>query len=104
MTPVPGAYYLIENRQWQAHSTCTIITTSANHLLEPIHNRMPAIIPADIRAEWLDPENQDEKRILSLLSPYAAEDMEAYYVSQNVNFYRNDSPDNIRPVMAEGDA
>jgi len=83
--------------------TCTIITTSANHLLEPIHNRMPAIIPADSRAEWLDPENQDEKRILSLLSPYAAEDMEAYYVSQNVNFPRNDSPDNIRPVRAEGD-
>ena len=103
MTPVPGAYYLIENRQWQAHSTFTIITTSANHLLEPIHNRMPAIIPADIRAEWLDPENQDEKRILSLLSPYATEDMEAYYVSQNVNFPRNDSPDNIRPVRAEGD-
>ena len=93
---------------WQATEgdlicTCTIITTSANHLLEPIHNRMPAIIPADSRAEWLDPENQDEKRILSLLSPYAAEDMEAYYVSQNVNFYRNDSPDNIRPVRAEGD-
>jgi len=84
--------------------TCTIITTSANHLLEPIHNRMPAIIPADIRAEWLDPEIQDEKRILPLLSPYAAEDMEAYYVSPVVNSPRNDSPDNIRPVMAEGDA
>ncbi len=82
--------------------TCTIITTSANHLLEPIHDRMPAIIPAGSRAEWLDPENRDEKRILPLLSPYAAEEMEAYYVSPKVNSPRNDSPDNIMPVMAEG--
>ena len=78
--------------------------TSANHLLEPIHNRMPAIIPADSREAWLDPEIQNEKRILPLLSPYAVEDMEAYYVSPVVNSPRNDSPDNIRPVMAEGDA
>src|SRR3990172_13094369 len=81
--------------------TCTIITTSANHLLEPIHNRMPVIIPADSRAEWLDPENQDEKRILSLLSPYAAEDMEAYYVSQNVNFPRNNCLAKISPLRAK---
>ena len=33
---------------------------------------MPAIIPADSRAEWLDPEIQDEKRILPILSPYTA--------------------------------
>ena len=84
--------------------TCTIITTSANHLIEPIHNRMPAIISADSREAWLDPEIQNEKRILPLLSPYSAEDMEAYYVSPLVNSPRNDSPDNIRPVMAEGDA
>ena len=84
--------------------TCTIITTGANHLLEPIHNRMPAIIPGDSRDEWLDPEIQDEKRILPLLSPYAAEDMEAYYVSPKVNSPRHDSPDNIRPIRSEGDA
>ena len=84
--------------------TCTIITTSANHLLEPIHNRMPAIIPGDSRAEWLDPEIRNEKRILTLLSPYVAEGMEAYYVSPAVNSPRNDSPDNISPVMVEEDA
>mgnify|MGYP000500527215 CR=1 FL=1 len=84
--------------------TCTIITISANHLIEPIHNRMPAIISADSREAWLDPEIQNEKRILPLLSPYSAEDMEAYYVSPLVNSPRNDLPDNLRPVMAEGDA
>jgi putative SOS response-associated peptidase YedK len=28
-------------------STCTIITTTANKLLEPIHDRMPVIIPKE---------------------------------------------------------
>ncbi len=84
--------------------TCTIITTSAIPLLEPIHNRMPAIIPRDSWTEWLDPEIQDEKRILPILIPYIAEDMEAYYVSPKVNSPGNDSPDNIRHVRADGDA
>ena len=99
-----GLYSYWQTPEGRLICTCTIITTSANHLLEPIHNRMPAIIPGDSRTEWLDPEIQNEKRILPLLSPYAAEDMEAYYVSSKVNSPRNDSADNIRPIMAEGDA
>jgi len=99
-----GLYSYWQTPEGRLICTCTIITTSANPLLEPIHNRMPAIIPGDSRTEWLDPEIQNEKRILPLLSPYAAEDMEAYYVSPKVNSPRHDSPDNIRPVRSEGDA
>ena len=99
-----GLYSYWQTPEDRLICTCTIITTSANHLLEPIHNRMPSIIPGDSRTEWLDPEIQNEKKILPLLSSYAAEDMEAYYVSPKVNSPRNDSHDNIRPVRSEGDA
>jgi len=44
--------------QWQ-HETetlysCTIITTAANELMQPIHERMPVIIPAGCYHDWLN--------------------------------------------------
>jgi len=61
--------------QQQTH-TCTIITTEANDLIIPVHDRMPVIVPKDCEGEWLDPEYLNPKRLLSLLKPYPAEEME----------------------------
>jgi putative SOS response-associated peptidase YedK len=36
--------------------SCTIITTTPNELVAPVHDRMPVIIPAAAEATWLDPE------------------------------------------------
>src|ERR1051326_7982322 len=49
--------------------TCTIITTEANELMAPIHNRMPVILPAQAREEWLDPSIREEQVLLPLLKP-----------------------------------
>src|SRR5574337_1202802 len=57
--------------------SCTIITTEANELLLPIHDRMPVILTREAEAIWLDPAFQDPTRLLLLLRPYPAEDMEA---------------------------
>ena len=38
--------------------SCTIITTQPNSLLEPIHNRMPVILPPDAYNQWLAPEDR----------------------------------------------
>ena len=35
--------------------SCSIITTSPNSLMEPIHNRMPVIMPPELYADWLNP-------------------------------------------------
>jgi putative SOS response-associated peptidase YedK len=78
--------------------TCTIITTGANKLIEPFHNRMPVIIPTDKRSCWLDSTVQDDKSILPLLKPFAAEAMEVYDVSTLVNSPSHDSPHNIKPI------
>lgn len=57
-------------------TTATIITTTPNDLIRPIHDRMPVIVPKDRYAAWLDPDNQNKRELLSLLKPYQAEAME----------------------------
>ncbi len=79
--------------------TCTIITTEPNELLAPIHNRMPAIVRPDQREIWLDHEISDEKELLPLLGSYNSDLMEAYEVSTAVNSPRNNSTENIKPVV-----
>jgi putative SOS response-associated peptidase YedK len=56
-------------------NTCTIITTQPNELTLPIHDRMPAIISKDKMADWMDPENHDQKGLLSILKPYPSDEM-----------------------------
>lgn len=41
--------------------TYTIITTDANAVLAPIHDRMPVIVGPDRYAAWLDPEHPPER-------------------------------------------
>lgn len=65
--------------------TCTIITTEANELVAPIHNRMPVILPRNAQEEWLDPSLHDDRILLPLLAPYPAEEMSARPVSRLVN-------------------
>jgi putative SOS response-associated peptidase YedK len=69
--------------------TYTIITTAANGLLAPIHERMPVILPRDAEALWLDPDVEDANLLTSLLQPYPAEAMHAYEVSRRVNSVKN---------------
>lgn len=55
--------------------TCTIVTTAANQLIEPIHDRMPVIVPKDLEMKWIDPENQDQEELISVLKPYPPKEM-----------------------------
>ncbi len=77
--------------------TCTIITTEANSLLEPVHNRMPVIIGKDDQDQWLNPGNKDSKKLQALLQPFRSEDMDYYGVSALVNSPSHNSPDCIKP-------
>lgn len=79
--------------------TCTIITTNANKLLEPVHDRMPVIIHKTDEDIWLDPSSQDKDNLMSLLKPYEAEEMDYYNVSTIVNSPAHNSPDCIKRVQ-----
>ncbi len=78
--------------------SCTIITTTPNKLMEPIHNRMPVILPRGAEATWLDRENEDQDALTSLLMPYPEGEMEAYVVSTLVNSAKNNFPECIAPA------
>ncbi len=75
--------------------TCTIITTEPNTIVAPIHNRMPAILSADAREEWLDSTQHDDQALLHLLTAYPAQQMQARPVSRRVNDTRYDNADLI---------
>jgi putative SOS response-associated peptidase YedK len=69
--------------------SCTIITTSANELVAPAHDRMPVILPRGVEQLWLDREVAPAEA-LALLLPYPAEQMRAAEASLLVNAVAND--------------
>ncbi|MEN6449268.1 MAG: SOS response-associated peptidase [Thermoguttaceae bacterium] len=77
--------------------TCALLTTEANDLLRPIHDRMPVVLPPDGYSIWLDPKIEDAGQLAPLLVPYPAGEMEAYPVSRLVNDPAHESPDCIAP-------
>jgi putative SOS response-associated peptidase YedK len=71
--------------------TCAILTTGANAVVQPVHERMPVILlPADYAA-WLDPSTPPGQ-LHALLRPYPAEEMTAVPVGPYVSNPRNEGP------------
>ncbi len=78
--------------------TCAILTTEANELVKPVHNRMPVILEPRHFGTWIDRDVQDPADLALLLRPFAAVRMLAYPVSQLVNSPRNDDARCIEPA------
>lgn len=78
--------------------TCTILTGKPNDLVEPLHDRMPVILPADTWSEWLDRDTHDVDAIASLTGVYPSDRMSEHAVSTLVNTVANKTPDLIAPL------
>ncbi len=89
------------DKQGETVRTCTVITTEANAMMAPIHDRMPVILPPERWAEWLDPENHDTEHLASLLVPAPPTLLIARPVSTAVNHVRNKGPELIAAVDGE---
>lgn len=77
--------------------TYTILTTDPNELTEPIHDRMPVILPPKDYQRWLEPGDPSHLPI-DLLRPYPAEEMKAWKVGSAVGNVRNNGPGLIEPI------
>lgn len=77
--------------------TFTIITCGPNELMEPVHNRMPVILPETNREIWLN-ERSNTEELRELLVPYDSSKMFMYRVSNIVNSWKNDVPECTEPV------
>lgn len=75
-----------------AVESCTILTTKANEIVGPIHDRMPVILETRAHALWLDASAADVAAVKGLLRPYPEERMAAYAVTTYVNDPRHDDP------------
>jgi len=80
--------------------TAAIVTTPANRLLAPIHDRMPVIVAPDAFNLWLDCATVDATTAAALMTPAADALLECYEVSNAVNRAANDSPELIAPAAA----
>ena len=78
--------------------SCAIITTAANDLLRPIHDRMPVILSRGLEEFWLDGSVEDPGALGSVLIPYADDAMDTYEVSTLVNSAANDGPEVIARI------
>ncbi len=74
-----------------------IITTVPNKLMEPIHNRMPVILPKEAYDEWLNGDNG--KSLLEMLKPFPDSSMKVYMVSDKVNSVKAEGPELIKPLI-----
>ena len=84
---------------WDIINSCSIITTTPNDLMAPIHNRMPVILSRDYERVWLDQSIVDGGFLKSLLVPYPAKLMIAYEVSTLVNSPKNNGSECLVPVQ-----
>lgn len=79
--------------------SCSIITTNANSIVKPIHDRMPVILNEETEKIWLDTSIKDASILKSVLSPYEANKMTSYRVSTIVNSSKNESHECIHPLI-----
>ncbi|HEY6302802.1 MAG TPA: SOS response-associated peptidase [Terriglobales bacterium] len=78
--------------------TCSILTTTANAVTSPIHDRMPVILDSSDDDLWLDPGMQDIAAASDMLEPYDAWQMRSYPVSSWINNALNDDEECARRV------
>lgn len=78
--------------------TAAIVTTGANGVIAAIHDRMPAILPPDAVAPWLDTRGIGSGPAASLCRPCPDEWLRLDPVGTRVNDARNDEPGLIEPV------
>ena len=78
------------SRETTIHS-CTIITTTANNLLAPYHDRMPVILNQSDHEQWLDTDFENTGVLQKLIKPYPAGEMTRHVANRMVNHVKNDT-------------
>ena len=82
--------------------SCCIVTTEANALMAPIHDRMPVIVAREHWARWLDRSLQDPAALAPLMAPTDPSRMQAWPVSRAVNRGTAEGEDLVSPLPTVG--
>jgi putative SOS response-associated peptidase YedK len=84
-----GLWERWEDEGGKVINSCAILTTEANEVLRPVHDRMPVILHPDDYGLWLGAEARELGLVKEMLRPYPAEEMVGYPVGSGVNSPRN---------------
>ena len=93
-----GIYGIWESSSGRKVYSCSIITTDANALVQPVGERMPVIIDSDDYEAWLADEELSENDLDQLIRPYPMSKMAVNRVSEEVNDTDKNNPDLIQPI------
>ena len=80
--------------------TCTILTTEANDIVAPVHNRMPLLVGEKDLERWLSSEALGPGELDRLLRPAPPEALEAFRVATLVNDAREEGPALAAPLAS----
>ena len=78
--------------------TFSILTTTSNSLIHPLHDRMPVILQPSDYGLWLSKNVHNPHELTHLYKPYSPDKMMLHEVSNLVNNTRFDSPTCIARV------
>lgn len=80
--------------------SCSIVTTEANEVTAPIHNRMPVILSRETWSAWLGEAPAERADLLAMLKPCPTERMRAYPIGARVGNVKNDDAALLDKVAA----
>jgi putative SOS response-associated peptidase YedK len=83
---------------WRGLAGFCILTTNANEVVQPVHDRMPVIVGQRHYDLWLSRKVQKPQELAAVLRPYPAETMRCFPVGPMVNDARNDAPGCLLPA------
>ena len=96
--PMAGLWSSFKRNDGTVITTCTIITTTANQVVAPIHDRMPVILTNETNKIWLDSTITDYNLLKTILRPFDDKKMRSYKVSSIVNNAKNEIKDCINSI------
>lgn len=86
------------NEEGDVVETCSILTTGANDIFRPVHERMPVVLHPESYDEWLSDDPRGVESLKELLRPYPSSEMIAYPVSPGVNSPQNQGEELIEQI------
>ena len=95
-----GLYEAWQPQPQEWRTTFTILTTTPNQVLEPIHNRMPVILDEAGAADWMNPREPEPLSLKRLLTPAPDDQLVVTPASPLVNSVKNEGPELLHGALA----
>jgi putative SOS response-associated peptidase YedK len=87
----------------EVRRTFTIVTTSANDAVAPLHDRMPVVLAREAWSTWLQSSPVEPSELIALMRPAPEDWLELFAVEPLVNNVRNDGPQLVRRLEPQPD-